>query len=370
MSEANGDSHRVPSAPDTRVGIDGRKFPRAAELGPIALLQRCAELGYAGVFFRTILDVAPDLDAGRLREMRGLADELGLFLELGLGKVNPFNTSEDHTVRAIGDGDYLLGMTRMIEAAAAVDCRLLWADTANFQRHSWGQFAIDRFRTDVTWDEQLAATTGFVRRLVPVLDHHDARLSVETHEEITTDELVRMGDQVGDRFGVTLDLANVVVRGEEPVAATRRVAHLVNQTHLRDVALFCTADGLRRQIRACGDGVIDWLAVLGALREAGREPNLTIENAWLDYNAIPLYRREWQLAHPDLRVAEVLELVRLAQDFADQVGRSERPGVDDYYANPDPVAGQLDFIARSAETLARAASELADPHDRESAEPS
>ncbi|MDR3033029.1 MAG: sugar phosphate isomerase/epimerase, partial [Kitasatospora sp.] len=139
------------------VGVCGRKFPGAERLGPEGVLAAASRLGHAGVFFRTVTDMSPGLDAGRLAELRARADADGLYLEAGLGKVNPYNTSEDHAVRDLGGGDHLRGMTRMIEAAAAVGITELWADTANYQRHGWGLHAVDRFRTDVTWDEQLAA---------------------------------------------------------------------------------------------------------------------------------------------------------------------------------------------------------------------
>ena len=40
--------------PEIRVGIDGRKFPRAAELGPIRLLERCGfkREGHARAYLR------------------------------------------------------------------------------------------------------------------------------------------------------------------------------------------------------------------------------------------------------------------------------------------------------------------------------
>ena len=43
-----------------------------------------------GLFFRTVLDMSPTLDPGELREIRQRADELGMYLETGLGKVNPY----------------------------------------------------------------------------------------------------------------------------------------------------------------------------------------------------------------------------------------------------------------------------------------
>ena len=41
---------------------------------------------------------------------------------------------------------------------ARIDCRELWVATANYKTAYVGKFAYDRFRTDVTWPEQLAAT--------------------------------------------------------------------------------------------------------------------------------------------------------------------------------------------------------------------
>ena len=243
------------------------------------------------MFFRTVLDVSPTLDRGFLGSVKQRADELGLYLEMGLGKVNPYNTPESPEVRDLGAGDYLLGMTRMIEATTEIGCTALWADTANYQRHAWGIHAIDRYRTDVDWADQLEATRKFLMKLKPVLRDRQAVIALETHEEITTTELVRLIEGVGeDTLGVTLDLANVVVRGEDPVAATRRVAPFVRKTHMRDIVLFDRPLGLERQTRACGDGVIDWAAVLGSLFAAGVNPNFTIENVWgSDKNQIPLF---------------------------------------------------------------------------------
>ena len=77
-----------------RVGVDGRKIPHAKERGPLRSLDHAVELGMDGVFFRTILEMSPTLDSGELREIRAHADELGLYLETGLGKVNPYALAE------------------------------------------------------------------------------------------------------------------------------------------------------------------------------------------------------------------------------------------------------------------------------------
>src|SRR5215471_21113827 len=100
-----------------RFGVCRRKFQDAAQPGPEGVLDRVHELGFDGVFFRSILDLDPQLESEHLRAIRRRADEYGLYLEVGLGKVNPFNTPETPAVRAVGAGDYRLGMEKVIRAA-------------------------------------------------------------------------------------------------------------------------------------------------------------------------------------------------------------------------------------------------------------
>ena len=91
-------------------------------------------LGMDGLFFRTVLDVALSLDPGVLQAIRQRADELGMYLEMGLGKVNPYALPETPEVRAVGDGDTVLAFRRMMEACAAIGCRELWVGTGRRQQ--------------------------------------------------------------------------------------------------------------------------------------------------------------------------------------------------------------------------------------------
>src|SRR5579859_429238 len=332
-----------------KFGVCGRKFPEAGKLGPEGLLDRVHELGFDGVFFRSILDLDPQLDLDHLQAIRRRADDYGLYFEVGLGRVNPFNTAESPEIRALGTGDYRLGMERMIRAAHVIGCTELWADTANSQTGSWQLHAIDRFRTDVTWPEQLAATQRFLSSLAPVLRELGCRIDLETHEEITTHELVAMIQAIGpDVLGVTLDLANVVIRGEDPLAATRRVAPYVHLSHMRDVVLYFIPQGLARQIRPCGEGVIDWQRVLALLAEHTPQLHLSVENVSGPNRAhIAIYDPRWQASHPDLSADELATLVRHAHETDARVRRGEITDPSSYY----PEAGlssdeQVEFIRR------------------------
>jgi sugar phosphate isomerase/epimerase len=322
-----------------RFGVCGRKFPAAAQLGPEGLLDRVHELGFDGVFFRSILDLDPALDAQHLRAIRQRADDYGLYLEVGLGKVNPFNTAEAPAIRALGRGDYKLGMEHMIRAARAIGCTELWADTANSQLAEWGLHAIDRFRTDVTWADQLQATERFLSTLAPLLRSEGCRIDLETHEEITTHELVALVQAIGpDVLGVTLDLANVVLRGEDPLAATRRVAPFVHLTHMRDVILYFIPDGIARQIRPCGEGVIDWQVVLSLLDP---DLNLSVENV-SGRNGSPILIHD-----PRWRCGVAEDELQLLLDHATATeARIKRGAIPDQHSSFSSADEQVDFIRR------------------------
>ena len=104
-----------------KLGIDSQKLPEFVKRGPLASLDLVKELGLGGLFFPTVLDMSPTLDKAALRDIREKADELGLYLESGVGKINPYCSAEAPEFRAIGEGDVILGFTRMIEASASTN---------------------------------------------------------------------------------------------------------------------------------------------------------------------------------------------------------------------------------------------------------
>ncbi|BBH70206.1 sugar phosphate isomerase [Actinoplanes sp. OR16] len=340
-----------------RIGTDTSKFPGAAEKGAHWTLDRIHELGLDGAFFRTAFALSPSLDPGELAEVSAHARELGLYLEVGTAKVNPFATPEAPEIRRLGDGDYLLGMRRIIEALAAAGVRELWTATANYQFKIQGLYACDRFRTDVDWADQLRATAGVLRRLAPVLRDLGCHLNIETHEEITSYEVVRLVEDAGpDAFGITFDTANVVVRGEDPVRAAHRVAPYTRQSHVRDVALAFTDDGIGRFLAPCGQGVIDWPALLTPLIEQAPHATLSIEGIVRGRAEMPLFVDDpvWQAGHPDLTVAELAEIYRLTRSYDADLDALRRPtGADEELAFITDSVDHLRTVIASIKETAR-----------------
>ncbi|MBB2947218.1 sugar phosphate isomerase/epimerase [Actinoplanes lutulentus] len=328
-----------------RVGTDTSKFPGARENGPHWTLDKISELGLDGAFFRSALELSPTLDAGELGEIAAHATGLGLYLEVGTAKVNPFATPEAPEIRRLGDGDYLLGMRRIIEALAGAGIRELWTATANYQFKIQGLYACDRFRTDVSWADQLAATAGVLVSLAPILRDHGCHLNIETHEEITSFEVVRLVEEAGpDAFGITFDTANVLVRCEDPVAAAHRVAPYTRQSHVRDVALAFTEDGIGRFLAPAGQGVIDWPALLAPLVEHAPDATLSIEGIIHGRAEMPLFVDDpvWRAGHPDLTLDEFAEVHRLTRSYA---GRADLAALRAPTSSDEELAFITDSVA-------------------------
>ncbi len=340
-----------------RIGVDGRKIPEAVKRGPIASFDHANELGMSGIFFRTVLEMSPTLDRGELRAIRDKADSLGMYLETGIGKVNPYALPETPEVRRVGDGDTLLGFRRMMEACAEIGCTELWTALANFKTAYVGKFACDRFRTDVPWADQLAASEKLLKALAPIARDLGVHLNLETHEEATTFEIVRLVEAVGpDAVGIVFDTSNVLQRTEHPVFAARRVAPYLRQTHIKDALLGSVADGIECQKRPCGEGVVDFFAVLPILARAKPDLNLSIENdeSYTDRPRNPVRIRidahdpDWRAAHPDLTDQELeafRELVRIGDA---RIESGSVLGFSDYAALRPGYAETVDFIKTCA----------------------
>ncbi|MBY5622881.1 sugar phosphate isomerase/epimerase family protein [Rhizobium leguminosarum] len=351
-----------------KLGIDSIKLPEAKKRGPLASLDHVKEVGLAGIFFSTALDMSPDLDSGLLREIRAKADDLGLYLESGIGKINPYCSAEEPALRAAGGGDIIAGFTRMIEASAAIGCHELWVAPGNFKSEYRGRLANDRFRTDVTWEEQLLGIEKVLRKLAPVARANGAHMNIETHDEITSFEILRLIEKVGaDCVGVVFDTANGLQRGEHPVFAAKRLAPYIRQTHIKDAYVGRAPGGLDFQTRPVGGGIVDFAAILPILAEANPALNLSLEVAQSvadkprranPRQCIEIDDPIWRAGHPDLTADELAAYMAMVNAYEKRVAsgavldweayESSRYGYPTYEVQSYGFDEAIAFIQQSA----------------------
>ncbi len=294
-------------------------------------------LGFEGVGFRSLLQLSETLDLAVLQDAHQYASELGLFLDFGLGWVNPFNALTKPEIWALGEGDYCLAVKRQLCAAQAMGCKEIVAEIAGVKGPYHGRYAFDRFRTDVSWEAQLSASLNFLLLLRPILADSGMRIDLENHEDLTTHELLRLVEKVGPEYlGFALDVANLTVMGEAPVEGSARLAPCVHLAHIKDIFMIPTEKGLLRQMRPAGEGVIDWEGILPGVYRHDPNAHLLVE----DHKGliqIDVHDTQWRRHYPELDEREIAILLGLADKSRLRVERGEIEAPESYEAIPYPV---------------------------------
>jgi sugar phosphate isomerase/epimerase len=237
-----------------------------------------------------------------LATFRHVASERGLYLEIGVTSPNPVRSSRERG-QSVSAAEHAGALGRELEAVAALGCN--HARVYVGDRH-------DRFRSDVPWKVQVEATLDVLTLLSPRLLDLNLRLAIETHADFTASELLDLLGRLDARaFGVALDTGNLLMRLDDPVVATFKLAPWVLSTHIKDAVLAFTPRGLCWQARPVGSGILPLPDLLVPLIHSKQSLNLTIELHPRTYD-LPIFDRKWLSYFPGLLPESLASVIRLA----------------------------------------------------------
>lgn len=138
-------------------------------------------------------------------------------------------------------------------------------------------------------------------------ERYGIKVGIEPHDQVTTkvDGLLRLVDLVPSPWiGINFDTGNSFLAGSDPVRDLTQVADRVIHVHAKDIS-FEQAERERGHVTgtpvgcACGDGAVDWPAVVGVLRGAGYQGVLSVECGTVEQAARSIRRlREVLVAAP------------------------------------------------------------------------
>jgi sugar phosphate isomerase/epimerase len=319
----------------TRIGFDHYTIGHRG-LSALGTLDFARSRGLDGVQFLEPSSIDPGLDPARLDGFRREAEARGLYLEVGLPSPSPVRRSRE-LGREVSPTSHARDLARHAEAVAALGCRQARVYVGD--RH-------DRFRTDPPWPDQIAAAVATLDAVTPALLDLGVRLAIETHADLTADELLGLLDRLHPgAFGVTLDTGNLAMRLDDPLRAVEQLAPRVLCTHVKDCVLARTPRGLCWQARPVGSGVLPMAELLAPLVGASPGLNLSIELHPRTYD-LPTYDPSWRAFFPGLDPAGLAAVEALA-------GRCEARFADGTLERPDSVEAvpwadrDLDWLDRS-----------------------
>jgi sugar phosphate isomerase/epimerase len=201
----------------------------------------------------------------------------------------------------------------------------------------------DDLRTDITWEDQLIGIEKVLQKLAAVARAHGAHLNIETHDEITSFEILALIEKVGpDCVGAVFDTANGLQRAEHPVFAAKRLAPYVRQTHIKDAYVGRAPGGLDFQTRPVGGGIVDFATILPILADANPALNLSLEVAASvadkprkanPRQCIEIDDPIWRAGHPDLNVEELDAYKALVDAYETRVASGDIPDWEAYEAS-------------------------------------
>jgi sugar phosphate isomerase/epimerase len=213
------------------------------------MLRESAELG-AEVF--QICDYAPLLafSGAELRDLRALATDLGLTLELGSRGIAP-----DH-------------LATFLELAGILGVALVRSML----------FAADSRPTLVEAERMLRTT----------LPHYAAAgvtLALETYEQVPSGDLVGLVETIGSpSLGICLDPANCVAALENPREVVERCAPYVANIHVKDFAFTRQAGWVGFELAGVplGEGLLDYDHLVRTVDPHGRGISRIVEH-WVPW---------------------------------------------------------------------------------------
>jgi len=274
-----------------KVGLDAFTI-REVTTDPFGQLKFAYQHGFDGVQF----DEASYLgtDVGRLKDIVQYAEENGLYTHASVDVINPVTQGQDSISK----------IAKEIAAYAQV---------------GWNELRTRTGGLDERGPQYRAGAVEAMKTLRPVLKEYHSRINFENHGECTTFDLLRMIEEVGDDImGINLDTANTFVHAEDPLLAVKRTAPYVHTTHAKDGILFFSKEGITRQGRPAGSGIVEWEAILPILYQHNKDLTLSIEDhKWLF--EISIYNEQWMVDHPDLNPIELAKLVQHSWNCSDQI---------------------------------------------------
>nr|WP_300151612.1 TIM barrel protein [Propionicimonas sp.] len=258
----------------------------------VAQLDEAASLGASALLLGSVREASPTLDDGELADVRAEAERRQVAVEAGFGPVHPGRLDRSEAASLLRAGE-----TLGIQAFHVV----------------FGLME-DRFTKDPSWSETLAGAVPGLREL---FDRMPAVPVFRTHEEMTTFELVKLIEDIGNPdVRVGYSPVNVVTRLEDPWAAFQRVRSLIRTVFIDDTWIVRTPRGLARRLCRMGEGSVPWEAIISSLAQ-DPETVYTVDIHRAEFD-MPLFDEEWLAHQPDLTVAELVSLYRCSRADGEQ----------------------------------------------------
>jgi sugar phosphate isomerase/epimerase len=231
-------------------------------------------------------------------------------------------------------------LARPIRCAVAVGASLLrlhLTPVLEGSRAAWGG----------RWDTMVAHARETLTSAAPLAADAGLMLAVENHQDLTSEELIGLADDVPG-LGLVLDTGNPFAVGEDPLAFVQRAGTRIRHVHLKDYVAQFTSEGYRLVRCAIGDGCVPFAELAAALPA---HLTASIEPGALEARHIRLFTPEWWRGYPPRAASELATALGRLQQHTLGPGAEWRTPWERQAPGPEIAAYELAQIRRSVENI-------------------
>ena len=255
-----------------RFAVGTSTYHNPNPLGAVDVVKRAAELGAKVLQFAENLPL-DDLPDETLGEMKRIADEAGMTLEVGTA-----GASEEQ-------------MLKHLRIATKLGAKLL-------------RLSLQSGSIDLTIEEAKRA----IFNVVPKFREHGISIAIENHFTMKSEDMFNFIQEINDPLvGVCLDTANSIAQQEWPEETIRILGPLALSIHLKDYQLYMQPNGIGVNVRGVplGEGRQNLDAITEFLSNHNRDINIILEG-WMP----PLETVEETLQQEDQWIRKSLEVAQ------------------------------------------------------------
>ena len=251
----------------------------------LEFLMRCHALGAAGI-------QAPL--HGDLRQLRGRAEQLGMYIE-GMVQL-PKNGETSAFEKDIQDA----------KDAGAVCVR---AAALSGRRY-------ESFASLADWRKFVTDSQSNIEAALPILEKYKIPLALENHKDWTADEMVElMKSHPSEYLGVCLDFGNNIALLDDPINVTEMLAPFTIATHVKDMGVEWFNDGFLISELVLGQGFLDLPRMISLIRQSRPTTRFSLEMITRDPLQVPCLTDKYWIAFPDRNGVFLARTMQLVQRY-------------------------------------------------------
>ncbi|HKD06181.1 MAG TPA: TIM barrel protein [Bryobacteraceae bacterium] len=271
--------------PKSAMGLATTSFDVSRPRDPIPYLERCHELGAAGVQMQL------PSDSAALRQIRAKAEELGMYVE-GMAAFPKSN-----------DTSAFEAALKNAQEAGAVAVR---TGTSGGRRY-------EKWNSLNDWKAFVEESTAAVKKIGPIADKLKLPVGMENHKDWTIDEeLALMKKYSSEYFGTLIDFGNNIALLDSPESVLE-LAPYAKMCHVKDMAVQEYPDGFLLSEVPLGEGILDLRRIVDAVRAANPKARFSLEMMTRDPLQVPCLTDKYWITFPDrpgIYLARTLAMVR------------------------------------------------------------